>query len=370
LNLIITSADRLGALYGRPGEQSVLSAIDRLIVARTARGVTSRLLMLEAGDRRLGTGPSATTAAIVQQVWAAATALKRAGDRLQSLLIIGGPDVVPFHEAPNPTPYDGDETVPGDWIYGARSLLAPLDWPVGRIPGPAGDDAAMLVRLIDFAAAAAGPSGPRKVFGYSTAAWWRAAEQVYAVTGATEPLLISPPVLAATLDRRRLDQAWLVYCNLHGMRDGPPWYGQAVHNPALVAALRPADLDGLDLRGTVVFSEACYGAAIDGRDADTSLALAFLARGASGFVGPTAMSYGPPAPPPGEADLIAQHFLRAIAESSTTLGDAFAAARAGMLRDTLARQRTLDEDDQKTLLEFVLYGDPTIVVSYCREQID
>ena len=44
------------------------------------------------------------------------------------------------------------------------------------------------------------------------------------------------------------------------------------------------------------------------------------------------------------------------------LGAAFAAARAGMLRDTLARQQMLDEDDQKTLLEFVLYGDPTIVV--------
>ena len=41
----------------------------------------------------------------------------------------------------NVTPYDGDEIVPGDWIYGARSLLAPLDWPVGRIPGPAGDSA-------------------------------------------------------------------------------------------------------------------------------------------------------------------------------------------------------------------------------------
>jgi len=112
----------------------------------------------------------------------------------------------------------------------------------------------------------------------------------------------------------------------------------------------------------VVVSEACYGAAIAGRDARTALALAFLARGAAGFVGATAISYGPPAPPPGEADLIALHFLRAVQQPGTTLGAAFVAARAGMLRDTLARQCTLDEDDQKTLLEFVLYGDPTIVV--------
>jgi hypothetical protein len=33
------------------------------------------------------------------------------------------------------------------------------------------------------------------------------------------------------------------------------------------------------------------------------------------------------------------------------------------LRDALAQQATLDEDDQKTLLEFVLYGDPALVVS-------
>ena len=90
---------------------------------------------------------------------------------------------------------------------------------------------------------------------------------------------------------------------------------------------------------------------------------------AAGFVGATAISYGPPGPPPGEADLIALHFLRAVAGSGSagsapiTLGEAFAAARAGMLHDTLAEQRTLDEDDQKTLLEFVLYGDPTIVIS-------
>jgi hypothetical protein len=61
--------------------------------------------------------------------------------------------------------------------------------------------------------------------------------------------------------------------------------------------------------------------------------------------------------------LIALHFLRALREPGTTLGSAFMAARAGMLRDTLAFQATLDEDDQKTLLEFVLYGDPTLVVS-------
>jgi hypothetical protein len=130
-----------------------------------------------------------------------------------------------------------------------------------------------------------------------------------------------------------------------------------------LAALRPSDLVGVDLRGAVMISEACYGAAIAGRNADTSLALAFLAAGAAGFVGATAISYGPPSPPAGEADLIALHFLRALKRPYATLGTAFMAARIGMIRDTIALQSTLDEDDQKTLLEFVLYGDPTLVVT-------
>ena len=101
----------------------------------------------------------------------------------------------------------------------------------------------------------------------------------------------------------------------------------------------------------MIISEACYGAVIAGRDADTSLALAFLAAGAAGFVGATAISYGPPSPPAGEADLIALHFLRALKRPGATIGAAFMAARMGMIRDTIAFQSTLDEDDQKTLRE-------------------
>lgn len=363
MNLIITSPARLREVYGQHGAHGVLAAIDRLVAARAARDVPSRVVSIEQGDLALGVaGADLEPAAIARQIAAIGRALGRDRQRLASVLIIGGPDVVPFHESPNPTPGDGDETVPGDWIYGGGRPLGPAAWPVGRLPGAPGD-ARPLLRQIDAAAGAAQPArGPRKAFGYSTAVWRRAAEQVYAAIDAPERLLVSPPNVAATLDRRRLDGARLVYANLHGLRDGPPWYGQAEEQPALVAALRPEDLDGLDLRGAVVVSEACYGAALDGRDESSSLALAFLARGALGFVGATAISYGPPTPPAGEADLIALHFLRAVTRPGATLGAAFAAARAGMLRDTLALQQVLDEDDQKTLLEFVLYGDPTVVV--------
>ncbi|MEO7911653.1 MAG: C25 family cysteine peptidase, partial [Roseiflexaceae bacterium] len=309
-------------------------------------------------------GTANVPAAIAALIAQAAQALGRAGDRLESLLIIGGPQIVPFHMAANPTFYDGDETVPSDCMYAARNPVALLpEWAVGRIPAATGDDPDLLLRLLDHAATTQLADQLRRPFGYCTAAWRRSSAEVYAEIDAPEHLLVSPPVVAATLDRARLDGARLLYCNLHGVIDGSPWYGQRQSGSPLLLALRPSDLVGLDLRGAVIISEACYGAAIDGRDADTSLALAFLAGGAAGFVGATAISYGPPSPPAGEADLLALHFLRALKQPGSTLGAAFMAARMGMMRDTLASQSMLDEDDQKTLLEFVLYGDPTLVVT-------
>ena len=365
MNLIITSRRRLREVYGRRGEPRILAAIGKLAAARTARGVASRLLVIEEGLADLGVaGAAVEPEPISAQIAASAHALEQHGESLASVLIVGGLEIVPFHEAPNPTPYDGDDSVPSDCLYGACNPFALLpDWAVGRIPGAAGGDPALLLRLLDNAAAGVRPGGAIKTFGYCTEAWRRAAAEVYAEIDDAGTLLVSPPALATTFDRGQLDRAAWVYCNLHGVRDGPPWYGQPNDLRTLVVALRPSDLRGLDLRGAVVVSEACYGAAISGRDEGTSLALAFLARGAVGFVGATVISYGPPAPPLGEADLIALHFLRALKAPGATLGSAFLASRAGMLRDTLVRQSTLDEDDQKTLLEFVLYGDPTLIVS-------
>ncbi len=365
MNLITTSSTRLRALYGQAGERRVLAAIARLIAARVARGVASQLALIEDGIAGLGVAGAANVpAAIAALVAQAAQALGRTGDRLESLLIVGGPEIVPFDMAANPIVYDGDEAVPSDCLYAARNPLTLLpEWAVGRIPAAAGDDPDLLLRLLEHAAAAQPADQLRLPVGYCTAAWRRSSAEVYAEIDAPERLLVSPPVVAATLDRARLDGARLLYCNLHGVIDGAPWYGQRRNESALLLALRPSDLVGLDLRGTVVISEACYGAAIAGRDADTSLALAFLACGAAGFVGATAISYGPPSPPAGEADLLALHFLRALKQPGVTLGAAFMAARLGMIRDTIASQSMLDEDDQKTLLEFVLYGDPTLVVT-------
>jgi hypothetical protein len=367
VNLIISSRRRLREVYGAGGTRRVAAALRRRLAARAAWAASSRIMWVEEGLKEFGiAGVEIEALAIAHQIGELAAVLERSGEQLHSVLIAGGPEIVPFYLAPNPTLYDGDDDVATDTCYGARDPFALMaEWPVGRLPGGAGDKPDLLVQLLEQTGGYRWtPAAPLpKPFGYSTEAWRRASSIVYAEIPGSGELLVSPPLLAATLDRGRLDRAGRIYCNLHGVRDGALWYGQPSDRSALLVALRPSDLEGLELHGAVAMSEACYGAAIAGRDERSSMALAFLSRGAIGFVGATAVSYGPASPPGGEADLIALHFWRELRTPGTTLGAAFLAARAGMLRDTLRYQATLDEDDQKTLLEFVLYGDPTLVVS-------
>ena len=77
--------------------------------------MASQLVWIEEGVSDLGVaGTAVAPEAIVQQLSELSVSLERGGSGIESVLIIGGPDVVPFYEAPNPAPYDGDATVPTD----------------------------------------------------------------------------------------------------------------------------------------------------------------------------------------------------------------------------------------------------------------
>jgi hypothetical protein len=79
-------------------------------------------------------------------------------------------------------------------------------------------------------------------------------------------------------------------------------------------------------------------------------------------IGAIGLSYGAPNPPPSESDLLAQHLLVALRPSGQRLGAAVQSAHQAMLRDLIQRQGQIDADDTKTLLEFVLYGDPAMLI--------
>ncbi len=311
------------------------------------------------------------------------------------LLLIGGHDLLPFAPLPNPSE-DIDEIVPSDNLYASRdpTYLIP-ERAVGRLPdsGP-GSLQPFLERLTRcvahrrgerdgvttasgcvtpffpwfslFPSEASSQAPAERRFGLSAEVWAQASEHVFRVLPGAEPLHLCPPLGRDTIPPTWLSAVPVVYFNLHGALESPNWYGQRDltlpgEGPLMPVAFSPQQIPAGGVEGTVVYSEACYGAHIIGKDARSSIALRFLAEGALGVVGSTVISYGVSAPPLTDADLLGlffwQHLLR-----GETLGNALLQAKIDFTREVYRRQGFLDGDDMKTLLEFVLYGDPLISV--------
>jgi hypothetical protein len=148
---------------------------------------------------------------------------------------------------------------------------------------------------------------------------------------------------------------------LHGIKDANDWYGQKNIDspsrwPEYPVALSPKDL--LDHKTPkIIYSEACYGACIDDKAIDQAMSLAFLANGSCAFVGSTVISYGAVKQPLIAADLLGYYFWNLIRQGQP-VGTALLKAKFALAREMSKRQGFLDGEDQKTLLSFVLFGDP------------
>jgi len=149
---------------------------------------------------------------------------------------------------------------------------------------------------------------------------------------------------------------------LHGLADTGDWYGQ--RDPAngsrgtdYPVALRTQDVLNGGRTPKIIFSEACYGAHIQEKTAENSLAFKFLASGCRALVGSTVMSYGSISTPLNAADLLGTAFWKNLTDG-LPVGDALRRAKIQLAREMHKRQGYLDGEDQKTLISFVLYGDP------------
>lgn len=385
MNVIVSSRERLRARYGSTGLGAVERALDDLVAARATAGIESLRYMIEEGVAQLGVvGAAVEWQAIAAQLGAVADGLLARGTRLESVLLVGGPQIVPFGVLANPVP-DRDSSLPVDCVYGAATpsslstdmerLTASaygIDWPVGRLPDADEPSPVLLVATLQ-AAAAQHRRGPLRLLPalcYSTASWQaasaRVCDEIRALTDdASLEFIVSPPATPAQFDRAAFARARLIYCNLHGLLDAPFWYGQSADDMlSLVPAVRPQDLADLDLSGSVVLSASCYGAAVRHETLAQSMALMALSRHAAAFIGATVITYGPLRPPSSEADLLMLHILRMIYGRARTIGEAFLGGRVGMLREQVLQHGYLDDDDAKTLLGFVFYGDPTMRIGH------
>jgi hypothetical protein len=313
-------------------------------------------------------------------------ALAKKGQMIGALLIVGGPEIVPFHHLPNPTD-DADKDVPSDNPYGTldSNYFAP-EWPVGRLPGESGKDAGLLLALLrglnQYHAKKAKTlpqlgnlltflleflrqlTATRQLKGYAyTASVWKdSSALVLQGMGEGGDLLVSPPTTTQTLVLDKLQKSALEYFNLHGLPDAAEWYGQkdykdTAQDPDYPVALSPKNLSKNGSAPQIVYSEACYGGHILEKSEDTSMALKFLAIGTHAVIGSTTIAYGSVTAPLIGADLLGYHFWKFLRDGMT-VGEALLQARLTLIKEMNQRQGFLDGEDQKTLISFVLYGDP------------
>ncbi|MDR3577265.1 MAG: hypothetical protein P4L50_25675 [Anaerolineaceae bacterium] len=322
-------------------------------------------------------------------------ALAKKGEMIGALLIVGGPDIVPFHRLPNPTD-DIDKEVCSDNPYCTldNNYFVP-EWPVGRLPGEIGPDAGLLLdqirnvsRYHNHKNLSMFKSKPFKwpmiiwkrvndllkthkktrriqSIGYTAAIWRQSSQAVFRHVGDTHSMLISPPESSGSFKPERLTTTKLGYYNLHGVEDGPDWYGQrdsteTCIGPEYPVALSPKDLIKNGHAPQLVFSEACYGANIQNKSVDKSLALRFMSIGTPCVVGSTCVCYGSVSSPLIGGDLLGSLFWRYYKEG-LAVGEALMQAKIEFVREMNRRQGYLDGEDQKTLLSFILYGDPLLI---------
>ena len=310
--------------------------------------------------------------------------LAKRGEMIGALLIVGGHKIVPFHLLPNPTD-DDDEVVPSDNPYAAtdENYFAP-EWPVGRIPFD--QDLDELVKQLERSTHDHGQfnrsmgfaqrinnwlfrrftrffGGNKRVLGYTASIWRKASFSVFKTIGDPRAMITSPPTEADRLPSIAMRPTHLSYYNLHGLEDAPEWYGQRDplrDDSALTefpVALRPQDIVNSGRAPKVVFTEACYGANVLTKTSESAISLKFLSSGSRAIVGSTKISYGSITPPLIAADLLGRIFWLNL-NQKLPVGEALRRAKLKLATEMHRRQGFLDGEDQKTLISFVLYGDP------------
>ena len=177
-----------------------------------------------------------------------------------------------------------------------------------------------------------------------------------------ERLLSSPPTSKSNLLNGQTPDPKFAYFNLHGLKDSPEWYGQRdlakpSSSPEYPIAMEPANFTAKTSSPEIVMSEACYGANILDKKVDEAISLNFLACGTRAFVGSTCIAYGSVSKNLIAADLLAHHFWTHV-KAEVSVGYALMRAKLALAKKMTEEQGYLDGEDQKTILSFVLYGDP------------
>ena len=280
------------------------------------------------------------------------------------LMIVGDNSVIPFMNWENGAG-DDDRFVPSDLPYITLDATSPWEGKdysfigatrVGRVPSSPINGFANAIKYFQFAATYK-PLAV-KPFALTAYEWTQASNLVFAKMKC--PVLSSPEYTCSTsyvstFGLRRVpdvsDKTLLAF-NLHGSDGTHYWYGQkgSVYPEAFEAECLPKSKAGY-----TICVEACYGARPNvEKGCDRSIVLSALSDKCVAFVGSTRIAYGAVGSSMSCADVIAHAFIDSVTNSKTS-GEAFLDSLTALLKSGH------DENVIKTLAEFALYGDPSII---------
>jgi hypothetical protein len=368
--IIVSNRAALTAKYGSAGLTKIKQAVTSLIAADAKRGIKSRLVYLDdATAMKRFKGKSVSDPGDARQNKEAIDAIFKTADP-DYLMILGAPDVVPHQDLSNPA-YAPPNDDPDKYAYG--DLPYACDTPYSHDTATFKGPTRVVGRLPDLTKKTGSPAylisllrvaekfKSRNVvdygeyFGLSTFSWRKSTELSLTNTfGNHAALTLVPPSGSKHSSTRMAPLAHFINC--HGGDADPNFYGEKGN-------AQPVSLtsDGIAKKikpGTVAAVECCYGAKLyDSVTLSLPIPICqrYLIQGAYGYFGSSTIAYGPEEGN-GAADLITQYFLLAVLDGAS-VGRAALTAR----QQFVAQTGELDPMDLKTLAQFSLLGDPSVV---------
>jgi Peptidase family C25 len=363
--LVITSKENLALKYGK-GFTAIKKTLAALIKSDKKIGFQTTVIYLDepASAKKAGIKP---LKAVTPQ------AVKESIDLLYHkhipayILLLGAQDVIPFVEISNPAD-DEDAVVPSDLPYACEKPYSKnindFTGPtrvVGRLPDvPGSNDHLYLVGAISNVIKSK-PVDAKTYADYFaiTCDEWKISTRLSLknIFGSFAKLQISPPA-GKKYTAAQLKPLTHFY-NCHGASNDFAYYGQK--GKSYPQAIHTLQLDKKITYGTIVAAECCYGAELVdntmlGVDGQVSICNQYLKNGALAFMGSSTIAYGP-VDGQGLADLITQYFIRYVHDGAST-GRAMLEARQKFITES---GPSLDPYELKTLAQFNLMGDPSIL---------
>ena len=381
--LIVTHRGRLAEQYGPGGVEKIDAAVAELIKADDGRGIETIYVHLD------DTEEMQTVCSRPVRKNPTAVACKKAIDRIIAacpfdyIALLGSDDIIPHFNLPNPAvgfPSDDDREVPSDNPYACSSpfkatspssYLVP-DRVLGRIPDVIGSkDPEPLLKYLR-AAAASEPLSP-SAFALDLMiccdSWSGSGSKCAAsLARAAENLLLTPPTTDVSEPLRDRHRARLHMIKCHGAIRDPRFFGDIPAGAPVV--LHSDSLKDRIAASTVVAAMCCYGAALfdpsGGNVTGLPIPNVYLQQGAAGYVGATCVAYvGLTEMQCG--DRIACHFLETVL-TGASLGTAFLDVKQRFMADINKAGRSPNAPEEKTMIEFVLLGDPSLRPVLSRDE--